>query len=215
MTRDQADYCFILGAGGHAAVLVDAIRKSLPKLELRILDKNYPEKKDALLGIPIAGNDEAVAEPGAKSAWFAIGVGGVRSLTRRRELFDTCTKLGLRPLSVVHPGAVIGEGVRVGAGTQIFAGAIVNPLATTGENVIVNTAAVVEHECRIGSHSSISPGAVLCGGVSAGEGVFVGAGAVVLEGLSLGAGAFVAAGAVVTKNVPAGARVIGVPASRK
>ena len=85
-----------------------------------------------------------------------------------------------------------------------MAGAIIQPGARIGRNVLVNTRAVVEHDCQIGDHCHIAPGAVLCGGVSVGEGAHVGAGAIVLGGVKLGAGSVVAAGAVVAKDVEAG-----------
>ena len=78
--------------------------------------------------------------------------------------------------------------------------------------MIVNTAAVVEHDCRIRSHVHIGPGALLGGLVTVEADAQVGMGAVVIQERTIGAGAFVAAGAVVIEDVPAGARVAGVPA---
>jgi acetyltransferase-like isoleucine patch superfamily enzyme len=78
--------------------------------------------------------------------------------------------------------------------------------------VILNTAAVVDHDCVIGDHVHVSPGARVAGGVTVGEGSHIGMGAIVIQGLRIGAGVLVAAGAVVLRDVPDGYRVAGVPA---
>lgn len=99
-----------------------------------------------------------------------------------------------------------------GEGSQIMARAVVQVGTVIGENVVINTGAIIDHDCQIRHHAFIGPGAVLCGGVDVGVAAFIGAGATVLPGVKIGALATVGAGAVVTKDVEANARVAGVPA---
>jgi UDP-perosamine 4-acetyltransferase len=123
-------------------------------------------------------------------------------LAARRELFGRFAALGYTFPVITHAAAVIASDASLGDGAQVMAGAIIQPAARIGRNVLVNTRAVVER-CQVGDHSHIAR----CGAVwrrAVGE-AHVGAGAVVLGGLSVGAGAVVAAGAVITKNVEAGA----------
>ena len=53
--------------------------------------------------------------------------------------------------------------------------------------MIVNTAAVVEHDCAVGHGAHVAPGAVLLGAASVGEATLVGSGARVLPGVAVGA----------------------------
>jgi len=47
--------------------------------------------------------------------------------------------LGLEPASVIHPSALLGTDVEIGAGTLLAPGVIVNTGARIGEDVILNT----------------------------------------------------------------------------
>jgi UDP-3-O-[3-hydroxymyristoyl] glucosamine N-acyltransferase len=45
----------------------------------------------------------------------------------------------------------------------ILQGAVVNAGVTLGQNVIINTGAIVEHDCIVEDDSHICPGAILGG----------------------------------------------------
>ena len=198
----------VLCAGGHARVVIEALR-SRGARPTAVTDRDSSRVGTFLGGIPIIGSDEDILEMQSDSVELANGLGNRASrsspgLSGRRELFGRFAALGYAFPVISHVSAVIASDVSPGEGAQVMAGAIIQPGALIGRNVLVNTRAVVEHDCQIGDHSHIAPGAVLCGGVSVGEGTHVGAGAVVLGGISLGVGSVVAAGAVVAKDVGAG-----------
>jgi UDP-perosamine 4-acetyltransferase len=93
--------------------------------------------------------------------------------------------------------------------------AVINCHTSVGDNVLVNTGAVVEHDCRIDSHVHIAPGVTLGGGVSVASGCHVELGASVIQSVRLGVDSIVAAGAVVVEDVADGVMVAGVPAVAK
>ena len=86
-----------------------------------------------------------------------------------------------------------------------------NPGVRLGDNALINSRAVVEHDCRVGRHSHVATGAILCGGCDIGAGVHIGAGATLIQGITVGDGAIIAAGSVVTKDVESLTLVAGVP----
>jgi acetyltransferase-like isoleucine patch superfamily enzyme len=88
----------------------------------------------------------------------------------------------------------------------------VNPNATLGENVIVNTCASVDHDCVVGNTVHLSPGARLAGTVQIGDESWIGLGAVVLEGRSVGQRTLVGAGSVVTRSLASNIVAYGAPA---
>jgi sugar O-acyltransferase (sialic acid O-acetyltransferase NeuD family) len=199
----------VLCAGGHARVVIEALR-SRGARPTAVTDRDSTRVGSFLGGIPIIGSDEDILAMKADSVELANGLGNRASrsspgLAGRRELFGRFAALGYAFPVISHLSAVIASDVSPGEGAQVMAGAIIQPGARIGRNVLVNTRAVVEHDCQIGDHCHIAPGAVLCGGVSVGEGTHVGAGAIILGGVNLGAGSVVAAGTVVARDVAAGA----------
>lgn len=204
----------ILGAGGHAKVLINALRLQSIEL-LGMTDADIEKKGQLLFGVPVMGDDEDVMKYPAETIRLVNGVGSVRVSSRRRQLFEHFKSKGYQFASVVHPSAIIAAGVVCCEGVQIMAGAILQPGCHIGANVLINTGCIVEHDCHIGNHVHLSPGVTLSGGVRVGENVHVGTGATVIQGIQIGCNTLVAAGAVVIRDVPDGAMVAGVPAKER
>jgi sugar O-acyltransferase (sialic acid O-acetyltransferase NeuD family) len=201
----------ILGAGGHARVVLDAAR-TMTGVEIVGL-VGTDRDRGPIDGAPIVGTDADLLALRAKGATHAVvAVGSIEPGPLRAALFERIRAAGLEAAVVVHRDATVSPTASVGEGSVVFAGAVVNAGARVGRNAIVNTAAVVEHDCVVGDHAHVSPGAVLGGATRVGAGAHVGIGATVIQGLVIGSGAFVAAGAVVIADVADGTRVAGVPA---
>jgi UDP-perosamine 4-acetyltransferase len=205
--------CLILGGGGHARVLIDALQAAGSAPGCAILDRDRSRWGQEVFGVPILGDDSLIPElvlSGART--FVVGLGSVGDNAPRRRLFELALSHGLEPLSVLHPSALCSRWARIDRGSQLLPGAIVNAGASIGANVIVNSGAIVEHDCVLGDHVHVATGALLASAVRVGDGAHIGAGAVVRQGLSIGEGALVGAGAVVVKDVAPRLVVVGVPA---
>lgn len=206
----------LIGGGGHARVLLDALALSVPDVRIAIIDRDQRQVGQRLMGVPIVGDDSSLAtlkEKGAK--YFVVAMGGARGAVDnapRSALFDGARALGLEPFTVVHPSAVVSRWAEVAAGCQILPGSIINAGAILGRNVIVNSGAIIEHDCIVGDHAHVATGARIASTVSIGEGAHIGAGAVVRQLITVGAHAIVGAGAVVVRDVRSHAVVAGVPA---
>jgi sugar O-acyltransferase (sialic acid O-acetyltransferase NeuD family) len=202
-----ADDLFVLGASGHGMVVCDMLGIREGVRVVGFVDDNPALHGALVLGLPVAAAVDEMVRRGARSV--AMGIGNNAA---RRRLFSRMLELGLQPVTVIHPSAVISPHATIGRGTVVMANATINVGAEIGENAIVNTASSIDHHCVIGAHAHIAPGAILAGNVRVGEETLVGAGAVVIPGVSIGARCVVGAGAVVTSNVPDDATVAGVPA---
>ncbi|MFM7037832.1 MAG: acetyltransferase [Planctomycetaceae bacterium] len=203
----------VIGAGGHGRVVVDALQRLGQAAECVILDADETQHGGSVLGIPIRGGDELLpALRGEGFSEFLVAIGGLRSFGLRRKLFVAARRAGLSGHVLRHPASVLAESARFGEGSQFLAGAIVNACVSIGENCILNTASVVEHDCRLGADVHVAPRACLAGGVEVGDQVHIGAGAIICENLRIGARSIVGAGAVVIRDVPPDAVVAGVPA---
>lgn len=193
----------LLGAGGHAKVLIDALEQSGAAI-VGIADADSARWGKQLLGRNIEGGDEWVLKQPAASIHLVNAVGSVDrdSLERRQALFERFRRRGYRFAQVVHPAAVVSTRAVLGEGVQVLAGAIVQIDARIGANSLINTRAAVDHDCDVGMHVHIAPGAVLSGAVTVGDGVHIGTGAVVKQGVRIGEGALIGAGAIVLRDVP-------------
>jgi UDP-perosamine 4-acetyltransferase len=200
----------MLGAGGHARVLVAAL--ALQGIVPIGCLSPVPPGPGWPSDIPHLGNDEHLATLDPSCTQFVNGIGSTGSTTARRQLYEAIVARGFEFATVIHPSAVIADNVELGDGAQIMAGAIIQTGAVIGPNTIVNTGAIVDHDCRIDAHCHIAPGASLSGSVELGAGVHVGTGATIIQSIRIGAVTLIGAGAVVVRDVGPGLTVVGNPA---
>lgn len=204
----------VLGAGGHARVVLEALAGRGAKIAA-LLDPDRSLWGREVDGAPVAGGDDKLSEFPPARFGAAVGVGAARDTRRRRRLHEALTAAGYALEPVVAASAVVARSARLEPGAQVLTRAVVHPGSSIGEGAVVNTGAIVEHDCTVAEHAFVGPAAVLCGGVKVGAGAFIGAAAVVLPGVSIGAGALVAAGAVVRADVREGGRELGARRPRR
>lgn len=199
----------VIGGGGHAKVLIDAIL-SMGNYEIGGILDGQLKVGEKVSGVPVIGGDELLNQ--LKGVCLAVGVGTVKATDKRKTIYERYKRNGFEFPIIIHNNAYISKTAKQQDGVQVMAGAIINPEAEIGENTIINTGAIVEHECKIASHCHISLNAVLGGNVTVGECSHVGMGAHILQGIKIGNYVTVGAGAVVTKDVEDGKTVVGMPA---
>ncbi|GAB6052550.1 acetyltransferase [Magnetospira thiophila] len=202
-------YVVVVGAGGHAKVVVDTLRLLGDKV-VALLDSNKDLRGSFLMGHRIIGGDEMLDDITSAGVLTAIGVS---SITIRRKLFYMTQAKGFRNLSLIHPTAVLSRTANLSEGCQVMARAVIQTGARIGLNSIVNTGAIVDHDSVVCDHAHIGPGAVLAHMVSVGAETLIGAGATILPGVRIGENCRVGAGATVVSDVPAGTTVVGNPAA--
>ncbi len=191
----------LIGAGGHAAVVHDCLWLA-GRTVAGVVDPSVAIGVEVFPGVVCIGNDDDVlGERPAGSLLLANGLGSIGP-GRRRLVYEHLTRLGFEFVSFAHPSAVIAKGADLADGTQIMAGAIIQPRVKIGSNAIINTGARIDHDCEIGSHVHVAPGATLSGDVRIGDGGHVGTAAVLIQGVRVGANSIVGAGVTVLRDVP-------------
>lgn len=201
----------IIGAGGHAKVVLDAALAAGHQV-VGLTDDDRARCGRSVADFPVLHPDDILARHPPGAIFLVNGVGGYDSTEDRRRVYEQFRSRGYQFAVLTAPSAHLSPSARLAPGAQVLTRAILHPDAAVGENAVINTAAVVEHDCAVGSHSFVGPAAVLCGKVQVGDGAFIGAGAILLPGVRVAAGCVVGAGAVVTKDLAAGSKVVGVPA---
>lgn len=200
----------IIGYSGHAFVVADVLMasdfncvayceedpKEFNPYNLRYLGF---ERKEDVLKLLMGMN-----------AFLGIGDNMIRS-----KVFNYLAANKVNMPVLAHPSAIVSKLAKVGDGTAVMPGVVVNSLAKIGKGVICNTSSVIEHECEIGDFAHIAPGAVIAGNVRIGTHSFVGANATIRQGITVGDNVVIGAGSVVVSNVPDGVTIYGNPAKSR
>lgn len=193
----------VVGGGGHAKVVVATLRAAGHAVA-GVLDDAPGAGGRTVLGVPVLG---PVGQLGKHAGPAVLAIGSNRVRHRLAEAYPE-----IEWLRVVHPAATVHTSVRVGEGTVVFAGAVLQPDAEIGRHVIINTGATVDHDSRLGDFVHVAPGSHLSGAVTVEEGGFLGVGASAAPGVTVGAWGTVGAGGVVIRDLPPNVTSVGVPA---
>lgn len=202
----------MLGAGGHAKVMLALVEAA--GLSVRgVCDPALAAAGTAAWrGIPVLGDDKALADFDPGEFGLINGVGQLARPGARHQLFERLRGMGFTFPALIHPTAWVAPTTQLEQGVQIMAGVVVQPDCLIGENTIINTRASIDHDCRIGRQAHIAPSATLCGGAKVGDHAFIGSGATLIQEVNVGAYAVVGAGVTLVRDLPALARVLGAPA---
>ncbi len=185
----------VYGAGGHARVVLDASIASGHNPEFIVDDRPNCSQ---IYGIPvIRPSDRRWLNLDNFSFVVAVGC----NEARERIYESMIRKRGGLPAPIIHPTAVVSPRARIGSGSVVLAGVVVNAEAWIGDNVILNTACSVDHDCQISNHVHLCPGSRLAGGVKVGLGSLIGTGACVIPRVRIGKKVTVGAGSVVVRDL--------------
>lgn len=200
--------CVIVGASGHAKVVLDAALTNGYDV-IGFLDDNESVQGELHCGLPIIGKISELSTRKYSHAVIAIGNNQIRSIIAKKYQSDTHWVTCIHTKAYVHPSAQIGQG------TVVFAGAIIQPDVIIGNHCIINTATSIDHDCIINDYCHLAPGVHLAGNVKVGQGVFMGIGSVAIPGVNIGHNATIGAGGVVIESIPSEKTVMGVPAKER
>lgn len=197
----------ILGASGHGKVVADAAELSGWN-EIVFFDDAWPDVKSNSVW-PVLGNTADLLASVGEFSGVAVAIG---NNAIRLEKLNLLRNQGVVLPAIIHPNSVVSRYAKIGDGSVVCAGVIVNADAQVGVGAILNTGCSIDHDCVLAEAVHISPGARLAGGTKVDACAWVGIGAVVRQLITIGADSVVGAGAAVVKDVPEGATVVGVPA---
>jgi sugar O-acyltransferase (sialic acid O-acetyltransferase NeuD family) len=192
----------LLGAGGHAKVLLDVLR--LEQQVLLGLVTPDLEKGSKHLGLEVLGDDEILKKYNHSDIELVNGIGSLPFQKLRWSVSDKVRSWGFTLSKVIHPSAIISADVMLDEGVQVMTGCVIQPGCSIGRDTIINTGSTIDHDCEIGGNTHIAPGCVLSGGVNVGESAHIGTGSRIIQDIKVGEGAVVAAGTTLYKDVEAG-----------
>lgn len=193
----------LVGAGGHALSCIDVI-VAQGRFHILGLLGAPTEKGSTRLGYPVLGSDDDLPAFAGLNCHALVCVGQIKTPEPRMRLYARLRELHYVLPTIIAPTAWVSPYARIGAGSIVMHGAIVNAGAEVGENCIINTRAVVEHGVRVGDHCHVSTGALLNGDVHVGSCSFIGSGSQLKECVHVGERCIVGLGATVFSNIADG-----------
>lgn len=198
----------IIGASGHGKVCAD-IAKKVGYDKIIFLDDN--EQLSFCGRYKVVGQKNDFYEYLNSYTSFFVAIGNARI---RESIIEEIEAFSGDIATLIHPDAVISDDAKIGIGTSVMAGVVLNPGVTIGKAGIINTTASVDHDCRLEDYIHVSVGAHIAGTVKIGARTWIGIGASVSNNLNICNDCMIGAGAVVIKDIYEPGTYIGVPAKK-
>ena len=200
MNKVKRKPIIVIGAGGHAKVLIELLRVAKYKV-LGLLDTNKI-KGDLFCGVLVLGNDEEISNFSPSEVYLVNGIGSFPGQNARFKVAKIFRDKGYKFASVIHPSSTIASDVVIEEGVQIMAACVLQSDVQVGLDSIINTGVIIDHDCIIGKNCHLAPGVTLSGGVQIHDGVHIGTGSSVIQSKKIGADTVIAAASVVYHDVP-------------
>ena len=174
----------LIGAGGYAKSVIDSLE--LDKYEIVGFIDDI--KKGEHLGYKILGS--SLDNFNSKNYLFFVCIGDNK---KRTNWYNKILEEGLEIINVIGKLAIVNSDV------------------TLGNNIIINTKALLEHGTSVGDNSNVSTNTAVNGDTKIGKSCFIGSSSVLNGQLTIGDGAIIGSGTVVIKDVKENTTVVGVP----
>ncbi|CAN1499115.1 WbbJ Acetyltransferase (isoleucine patch superfamily) [Burkholderiaceae bacterium] len=189
----------LVGAGGHARSCIDVVEQT-GLFKVAGMIGSIEEVSSAFLGYKVIGTDEQLPDLVKRYKNALVAVGQIKSPGKRIEIYDRLLEIGFELPVIISPHAYVSRFAKLGQGTIVLHGAIINAGVDVGINCIINTHSLIEHDSKIGDHCHISTGAVINGDVTIGSHTFIGSASVVKHGCSVAENCIIDMGTVVKGN---------------
>lgn len=197
----------VIGAGGHAKVVVELARSCGFEV-VGCLDADDTPR--LVVGAPVIGKDDMASSLLSDGVRFAaLGIGNNRV---RERIGGALEALGFTLPALISPNAVVSPSAAVEQGAIVMPGAVLNAECRIGPFSIINTSASVDHDCHLGSAVHLGPGSRLAGSIVVGDRAMIGVGSAVAPGISIGADSTLGAGATAIHDIRPNTTAVGTPA---
>ncbi|MBC2837734.1 acetyltransferase [Robiginitalea sp. SC105] len=202
----------IFGASGHGSVVLDIIESQGQYKPIGFLD-TYKRKGPKKNGYEILGNTKDLPYLIEKFNIYG-GIVAIGDNWIRQAMVNRIKKVipEFRFVSAVHPTANIGKDVRIGNGSVIMPGVIVNANSVIGRHCILNTLSSLGHDGQMADFSSLAPRVGVGGNFQLGYCSAISIGTNVIENVSIEMHTVVGAGSLVINDIPGYKVAYGSPA---
>jgi sugar O-acyltransferase (sialic acid O-acetyltransferase NeuD family) len=173
---------------------------------------DFRQRSEIVQGIPVLGGVDAIDRLFREMVFDCLVVAiGYKHFTRRKEVFDMFAPT-IPMATIIHPAAVVDPSSKIGAGSVILSGCLVDQQVTIGENVFINVGSCIAHDSKVGAHTFLSPRVAIAGFVTVGKSCNIGIQTTVIDNIRIADHVQTGGGTVVIKDLTAGGLYVGNPA---
>ena len=202
----------LIGSSGHAGVLANIFSEQREHIVVGIIDP-FLQIGEIRHGYSVIGSYNDIHLLIDKYAINGIVIAIGDNYTRFRISTEIATTIpSIAFVTARHPSAIIPRTVKIGVGSVIMAGVVINPGASVGKHCILNTNSSLDHNSSMKDYSSIAPNVAIAGNVVIGECSAIGIGASVSNNINIDSNCVIGAGATVLSDIAAYSLAYGTPA---
>lgn len=194
------DGVLLIGAGGHASVLLDILIEQ--KIKIIGYVSPFPAVNQKLFSdFHWFKFDDDILQFNKSTVKLVNGIGSLPGSTLRADFYNQYKALGYTFVTLISKGASVSTYAYLEEGVQVMHGAIIQTGTSVGYNTIVNTGSIIDHDCIIGNDNHIASGAVISGQVSSKASVHFGTGSCVIQSINIDKNVVIGAGTTITHDV--------------
>lgn len=203
----------IIGSGGHAKSIMNSVLKNKENEIIGFIDE-YKKNKQEINGIKVIGKIKDIQKIIEKytKCYFIVGIG---DNFLRKKVFNQIIKSkikNLKPISIIDKDSIISPLSKIGKGSFIAPGVIIQTHSKIGKCSIINTGTIIDHDNHIMNYASTAPGCVTGGSVTIGNLSHLALKVVVKNKISIGANTIIGSNSYVNKNCKSNSIYFGNPA---
>jgi len=202
----------VFGASGHAKVIIDAIEKESNYEIIGLIDSNK-DLGEETFGYRVLGKEENLVDI-VKDNKIEGGIIAIGDNWVRKEVEEKIKKniSDFKFVTCIHPSAQIARDVKIGKGTIVMPGAIINSSCNVGDHCILNTNSSLDHDSTLSSFSSLAPNSTTGSNVKIGKFSVISLGANVTHNVKIGEHCVIGAGSLVLEDIENNSLSYGIPA---
>ena len=201
----------VLGASGTGLYIADCIERTKNFMFAGFLDDDESKQTRGFEGLPVLGN---------LNSWkvldnrfhFISSLYGVKKMRRFHSLVESLRIRNGRWATIVDPQAIVSSSVKIGRGSFVGPGCVIEPAAVLGAGCALLGNVYVAHHTILEDYVVCANSVSIAGKVIIGKACYVGANATIHQNVRIDSLATIGMGAVVLKSVSGGITVAGNPA---
>jgi len=132
---------------------------------------------------------------------FHITIGQIKTNQHRKKYYDVVKSIDGNLPIIYSPYSHVSSHSRLGEGTIVMHGVIINAQVNIGVMCILNSNCLIEHDSQVGTGCHISTAAVINGTVQVGDNCFIGSNSTLVNNISVADNTIVGAGSLVHRTI--------------